>query len=213
MNSIERTGILFCLSAPSGGGKTRLCQEVLSSGLSGLFRSVSMTSRPARAGEVQGQSYYFVSPEEFQKKIATGELVEWEEVHGSFYGTPKAPLEAALKRGDDILLPIDIRGSLRLKELFPGSVVLTFLAPPSWEILVARLKARGDVSESDLAVRFKTAQAEYEAVQRSKAAFDYLLVNDDLVAAVAAFCSVIVAERLRLNRINPLAVERLCQTK
>jgi guanylate kinase len=147
VESLHRTGILYCLIGPAGSGKTSLCERLLAEFGDAVRYSTSVTTRAPRPGEIPGKSYHFVTREEFEDARARGEFFEWEEVHGNLYGTRLSTLTDCIKSGIDLLLAIDIRGALKVRESFPFNAVLTFLVPPSVEELIARVTARNQISQ------------------------------------------------------------------
>lgn len=215
MKQPRRRGLLFCLCGPTGGGKTFYGQRLLQSFPDSLQRSISVTSREPRPGESHGQSYYFISRGEFEHRIAKGEFFEWEEVHGNYYGTLMSTIKAVPVSGRDLLLIIDIRGALRVKEAFPEDTVIAFMVPPDFKTLKERLRARGKMSNREEALRFDTARFEYgkllEHADR-KGQVDYLVVNDEIEATYTAISSILLAERARLYRIDRDEIEKVCHT-
>ncbi len=187
---------LIVVSGPSGVGKTTLVERVLASDTL-VRRSISATTRAPRAGEQEGRDYFFVTPARFEAMKA-GELVEWADVHGAFYGTPKRFLEGELAAGRDVILNIDIQGGDQVKRSFPGAVMV-FILPPSFRVLEDRLRARGDVSGEGLKVRLANARKEMEAGAR----YDYLIVNDSVERAANELAAVVTAERCRRDRRAP----------
>jgi guanylate kinase len=186
-------GLIFVLSAPSGAGKTTLCNKLLSSEL-GLVRSVSLTTRLPRKGERDGEDYFFVSKEDFQERRKKGELLEWTTVLGKLYGTPRRFVEKSIDRGIDILLSIDVRGALQVKRLYPQGIFI-FILPPSLKTLETRLKKRSTEKNSQIAKRIGLAKRELSFVEH----YDYVVVNDNLEEALVKLRSIIIAER-RKNR-------------
>ena len=182
-------GKFFTLSAPSGTGKTTLLMRVLRE-FPDLERSVSCTTRPPRPGEKDGVSYRFVDEKTFREMIQNDGFFEWEEVHGHFYGTPKAPLIARREKGRDTILDIDTRGAMSVKKSYPDSCAI-FLMPPSIEVLEQRLRARQTESEASLARRLNNARME----MNEKNKFDYVIVNDELDRAFEEMKRLIVLER------------------
>lgn len=211
---MRRKGILFILIGPSGSGKSSLGQELLGQYGPQLALSISMTSRAPREGEKEGEHYYFVSREDFQKHIDAGDFFEWEEIHGNFYGTLKKTLDDAISEGRDLLLDIDIRGACSFKEQYQNNVVAIFLLPPSFEALEQRIRKRGSITEKDIEERFRTAQSEYKQMQElveSGQGIDYILVNDDFEEAKGQLQSIYSAETYRALRINAEDLSLYCQ--
>lgn len=192
---MERPGLLFVISAPSGGGKTSLCKEVIDN-LGGLRHSVSYTTRAPRVGETDGIDYHFVTPERFAAMVAQGAFAEWAEVHGNRYGTAVATLEAARRAGVDLLLDIDCQGAAQLKGNYRHGVFI-FILPPSYRELQRRLEGRRTDAPEVIARRMANARGEIEAAQW----YDYLVVNDDFVQAKTHLLSILLAERCRTERV------------
>ena len=184
---------LLVLSAPSGGGKTTVCEALLKRE-KWLMRCVTATTRPPRRGEQHGRDYYFLSPAEFQRRVAGGGFFEYAQVHGHAYGTPRREVEAALARGQSLVLVIDVQGGAAVKGRRPDSV-LVFLVPPSLAELKRRLKRRGTDSPADVRRRLKEADRELKAGR----GYDFLLVNDDLKRTVEAVAGIALATRHRLR--------------
>lgn len=194
-------GIPLVLAGPSGGGKTSVCTELVARREDVSF-SVSATTRPARPGERDGRHYRFVDRERFEAMTAAGELLEWAEVHGELYGTPRDQL-AAVERGRTVLLDIDVQGAREVRERVPEAV-LVFLLPPSATTMLTRLRKRGSEDEETLRRRLRSAIAELEAVGE----FDYALVNEELLATVDAVEAIIEAERRSVRRSENLLDRR-----
>ena len=194
---MKRKGIIFVISSPSGGGKTTICRRILKESPE-LSYSISATSRRPRLGEEDGKDYFFISKEEFDKKIGKGEFAEWAEVHGHHYGTPRKFLEEALRSGRDIILDIDVKGALKIKERYKGFSCLIFLLPPSLETLAARLKKRKTDDEKDIEKRLAKAKEEIASLKE----YDYAVVNQNLSQAVEEVRAIITAERCRVRRDN-----------
>ena len=192
---IERRGLLLVLSSPSGAGKTTLSRRILESDPS-ISMSVSVTTRRERPGEVDGVDYQFIDRRRFDAMATAGELVEWAEVFGNGYGTPRAPVEKALSEGRDMLFDIDWQGSQQLSQAFTHDVVRVFILPPSVEALRQRLLARAQDSSTVVAKRM--AAAENEIVHWSE--YDYVIVNDDVEESGRAIEAILVAERLKRER-------------
>lgn len=168
-------GRLIVVSAPSGSGKTTIAKKIIEKFPFVKF-SVSATTRPKRDGEVDGRDYFFVTREEFEKKIQNGELLEWEEIYGNYYGTLKSVVEDALKNGDVLLFDVDVNGAISIKRKFPDDSVLIFIKPPNMETLKERLRRRRTESEEQLKKRFERVPMELEKAIY----FDYIFVNDKL---------------------------------
>ncbi len=193
---IARRGILFIVSGPSGAGKTSLSSRALTE-LSGLELSVSLTTRAPREGEADGVAYHFVTQERFRRMVDGGELAEWAEVHGNYYGTPRAPIDGALAEGRDLLLDIDVQGARQIKGAYPEAVAI-FLLPPDRAQLEQRLAGRGTDAPEVVAERLRNACGEIASLTN----YDYAVVNDDLVEAYGAFESIVRAERCRRTRVS-----------
>lgn len=193
-SSSQCQGNLFVVSAPSGAGKTSLVKALVES-LPGIRVSVSYTTRPPRPGEQEGVNYHFVSPETFAGMIQRGDFLEHAEVFGNFYGTSQRWVEEQLQHGTDIILEIDWQGAQQVRRLIP-SAVSVFILPPSREILIQRLRHRGQDSEAVIARR--TAAAIEEMTHYSES--DYLVINDDFQQALADMQAVVRSHRLRQPR-------------
>jgi guanylate kinase len=193
------------LTAPSGAGKTTIARALVASDAKFGF-SVSITTRPPRAGERDGTDYRFVDRAAFEAMQRAGELCEWAEVHGNFYGTPVANLESAAGRGEHVVLDIDVQGARQIRGRV-REALLIFVLPPSGEALVRRLTGRGTEAEEDVVRRLQNARAELQAA----AEFDYVVVNDRLESAVGQVREIVDAERHRPFRVRELdaAVGRL----
>lgn len=185
-------GTLYIVTAPSGAGKTTLVHAVLERE-PGLALSVSYTTRPPRPGEIDGRDYRFVSKEAFLRLRDGGELLEWAEVHGNYYGTSRTWIEAQLQQDRDVLLEIDWQGARQVRQLF-GQAVGVFILPPSLEALEERLRRRGTDSEATIARRLAAAREEMRHVEE----FDYAIINDRLERAIDELTAVVRAARLRL---------------
>jgi guanylate kinase len=182
------------MSSPSGGGKTTIAHKLLAT-RSDVGYSVSATTRPPRSGEVDGKDYHFLSHELFKRGQKKGEFAESAEVHGHLYGTLRAEVERVLSSGKHVIMDIDVQGTKQFVRAFPESVLI-FILPPSAEVLVERLKARGTEDPKSLIRRFKSAKDELKAIDL----YQYVIVNDDIDAAVAAASSIIDAERSKRSR-------------
>ena len=176
----DKRGTLVVISAPSGAGKTTIARAIMERNPSLMF-SVSATTRPKRAGEVEGRDYYFLTPEEFKRRADAGEFVEWEEVYGYYYGTLKKEVERILQAGRTVVFDVDVNGGLSIKHHYPEAVLI-FVTPPSMEVLKERLVKRGTESEDTLHKRLDRVPMELEKGKR----FDYQVVNDVLERAITA---------------------------
>ncbi len=188
--------LLLVLSAPSGAGKTTLCRRLVAT-MPDAFFSVSATTRKPRGKEVEGVDYRFVSDARFRELVQNDELLEWAEVHGHFYGTPRRPVEEAKAQGKLVLFDIDVQGGMQVKARHPEAVTVLVL-PPSYRELERRLRSRGTDAEPDIERRLLAAQAE---VWRAKT-YDYCLVNDQVDAAFEDLVAMITAERARSWRFD-----------
>ena len=186
----QRRGLLIVLSSPSGAGKTTISRMLLSAD-DEVTMSISATTRPIRPGEVDHVDYHFVDDAEFDRMIKAGEFVEWAMVFGYRYGTPKAPVKAALKEGRDILFDIDWQGARQLEPDFGEHLVTIFLLPPSMDELERRLLARGTDTEDVIAERMRRAADEIS----HWAEYEYVMVNDDMGKCLTRVRSIVAAER------------------
>ena len=192
---ITRRGTLFVVSAPSGAGKTTLCREMRLR-LHDLAYSVSVTTRPPRPGEIDGTDFRFVTRSQFEDMVQQGQMAEWATVHTNLYGTPAAPMEAALRDGRDVLLDIDTQGAAQLRARYPDAV-LVFVVAPSMGELEQRLRERRSDSEREITRRLQRAREEVMLWNR----YDYLIVNRDVKEAMEQLESIIQAERCRVARL------------
>jgi guanylate kinase len=192
---LERRGLLLILSSPSGAGKSTLARLLLADEPN-LALSVSLTTRQRRGDEVDGKHYHFVSEAEFKKQKSEGALLESAEVHGNFYATPRAPVEAALAAGQDILFDIDWQGTQQIYEVAREDVVSIFVLPPSLTELRGRLERRATDATAAIENRLLNAKGEMSHWPE----YDYVLVNDDLNATYQYVCTILKAERLKRAR-------------
>ncbi|MGE0746149.1 MAG: guanylate kinase [Rhodospirillales bacterium] len=199
-DSITRRGVLFVLSSPSGAGKTSISRRLLDRDKD-LTMSVSVTTRPPRPSEVDGRDYHFIDRAAFDRMVAAGGLLEHAQVFGHGYGTPRAPVEAALESGRDVLFDIDWQGTQQLAQVMPNDIVRVFVLPPSRAELHDRLRRRAQDSEAVVAQRMARAFDEASHFD----AYDYVVINRDLDRAVEEVYAVLVAERLRRGRQQGLA--------
>lgn len=192
---IKRRGLMLVLSSPSGAGKTTLSRRLLDSD-SGIFMSVSATTRAKRPNEVDGRDYHFVSPEKFQQMVKADEFLEHATVFEHRYGTPKKPVMDALARGGDVLFDIDWQGTQQLKERAREDLVSVFILPPGHDELERRLKTRAQDSKEVVAKRMAEAASEISHWPE----YDYVVVNRELDRALAQIKSILDAERSRRSR-------------
>ncbi|WP_228243502.1 guanylate kinase [Porphyrobacter sp. GA68] len=194
-DTLHRRGLMFILSSPSGAGKTTIARRLLAQDTQ-IRLSVSVTTRPPRPGEVDARDYHFITEAEFRRMVDAGELLEWAEVFGHLYGTPKAHIKAGLKEGHDFLFDIDWQGTQQLYQRMEVDVVRVFLLPPSIAALEKRLRERGTDAAAVIDARMARAKAEISHWD----GYDYVVVNDDLDRCFEAVHGVLKAERLRRAR-------------
>jgi guanylate kinase len=192
---IGRRGLMLVLSSPSGAGKTTLTR-LLRDEEPSLTLSISVTTRPRRPSEVDGVHYRFIKPLEFVDMRDRGDLLEWAEVHGNFYGSPRRPIEASLAAGNDILFDIDYQGARQVRANAPEDVVSVFILPPSIPELRQRLLRRAEDTHEVIERRLLAAKTEIDRWRD----YDYVLVNDDLGRTFARLRAILVAERLKRDR-------------
>lgn len=192
----ERRGILYIISAPSGAGKTTLCKQVVAS-VSGLWHSVSCTTRKARPGEEHGREYFFIEEKVFHDMVERNEFLEYAHVYSSWYGTPRKPLTEKMEQGIDVLLEIDVQGALQIKKKF-GDAVYIFILPPSMDILRARLQGRGSDSQEEIIRRLQKVREEVWSFRE----YYYIVRNDDLTQSLHELQSIFIAERLKTKRMD-----------
>ena len=197
---IERRGMMLVLSSPSGAGKTTMARRLLA-GDSTIEMSVSVTTRNRRPGEVDGVDYHFTTIDDFQARVRRGEFLEHATVFGNAYGTPRAPVEAVLRSGRDVLFDIDWQGTQQLKEKAREDVVSIFILPPSRRELHHRLSSRGQDSAETVERRMAQANGEIS----HWAEYDYVIVNDDLDRAEKLIVTIVEAERCRRSRQTGLS--------
>jgi len=193
--AIARRGFLLVLSSPSGAGKTTITRRLVADEPS-LTLSVSVTTRPARDGEIEGRDYHFIDRLRFDEMIARGELLEHATVFGNGYGTPRGPIEAALSAGRDIVGDVDWQGTQQLARSAAQDLVSVFVLPPSLAALGGRLRARAQDSAAVVASRMAKSAEELSHWPE----YDYVIVNDTIESAVAKVRAIVIAERLRRVR-------------
>ena len=174
-----KRGKLIVISAPSGSGKTTIARAIMQK-YPGMLFSVSATTRRPRVGETDGRDYFFLSKEEFQRRVQSGDLVEWEEIYGNYYGTLKSEVDRTLHRGAIMLFDVDVKGALSIKKTYPDDSILIFIKPPSFEVLKDRLLNRK--TEDDATIRRRLDRVPMELEKGSQ--FGWQVVNDDLQTAV-----------------------------
>ena len=198
--AVERRGMMFVLSSPSGAGKTTLSRMLVSE-TPDLQMSVSATTRAMRPGETEGRDYFFVDQARFKTMADSGDLLEWANVFDNRYGTPRAPVEAALAAGKDVLFDIDWQGTQQLRSRQPNDVVSVFILPPSVQALEHRLHTRAQDSDEVIRGRMKKAGDEMSHFD----AYDYIVVNDNIGIAFEAVRAILRAEQLKRDRQVGLA--------
>ena len=198
MAKTRRRGMILILSSPSGAGKTTLTRMLMQDKALDLTLSVSVTTRPRRSSEIDGIHYRFIDRREFERMKKGGELLEWAEVHGNGYGTPRAPVEKVLAEGRDMLFDVDWQGARQVRERLGDEVVSIFVLPPSMRELKARLERRAEDSAATIDQRLAAARHEIERWR----SYQYVIVNDDLQRAYADVLAIIAAERLRVSRVE-----------
>ena len=193
---LKRRGLMLILSSPSGAGKTTLTRLLLQKKDCDLTLSVSVTTRARRSSEADGIHYHFIAPDRFEAMRDRDELLEWAEVHGHHYGTPRGPVEAVVSGGRDMLFDIDYQGTQQVRSKAPGDVVTIFILPPSMRELRARLERRAEDGAEVIARRLHAARNEISRWT----AYDYVLVNDDLQRTFTDVLAILAAERLKRAR-------------
>lgn len=195
-NTLQRRGLMFVLSSPSGAGKTTITRALLANNLD-LEISISATTRPRRPGEVDGQDYYFVDIPSFNAMVDNGEMLEHAKVFGNYYGTPRQPVEEALSRGHDVIFDIDWQGTQQLREQRESDLVTVFILPPNAKELERRLRARAQDSEES--IRHRMSKASDEMTHYSE--YDYVLVNNNIDLAIQQAQHILDSERLKRHRL------------
>ncbi|MFT2211620.1 guanylate kinase [Rhizobium giardinii] len=193
--AIQRRGLMLVISSPSGAGKSTIARNLLEADPQ-MSISVSVTTRKRRPSEIEGRHYFFKSIREFEGLRQTDALLEWAEVHGNFYGTPRDAVEEAMAEGRDMLFDIDWQGAQQLQEKMGGDVVSIFILPPSMAELQSRLHRRAEDTEEVIQTRLANSRSEIEHWIE----YDYIVVNEDLDSAFASVKAIVEAERLRRDR-------------
>ncbi|HMN74189.1 MAG TPA: guanylate kinase [Rhodoblastus sp.] len=197
--TFKRRGLMLILSSPSGAGKTTLTRMLLQAKDIDLTLSISVTTRARRSSEVDGIHYSFIQRPQFERMRDSNDLLEWAEVHGNFYGTPRSPVEAVLAQGRDVLFDIDYQGAQQVREKAQSDVVTIFILPPSMKELRARLERRAEDAAATIEKRLENARNEI----RRWVQYDYVLVNDDLQRTYEELIQILRAERLKRSRRQP----------
>jgi guanylate kinase len=198
--TLPRRGLMLVLSSPSGAGKTSLSRRLLAEEPS-VELSISVTTRPRRMSEIDGQDYHFIDRERYDSMVRNGELLEWAEVFSNCYGTPRKPVEAALAKGRDVLFDIDWQGTQQLVDKVRTDVATIFLLPPSLQELERRLRRRAEDSDEVIHQRMEKAAEEMSHWNE----YDYVVVNHDLDLAFGQVRAILAAERLKRDRQTGLA--------
>jgi guanylate kinase len=193
---MSKHGQLFIVSAPSGAGKTSLCQRVVAE-VPNLKSSVSFTTRQSRKGEIDGKDYFFIDKPQFREMIENNEFLEYAEVHGNLYGTSRNQTMSLQKQGHDVLLDIDPQGAMQLKKKYKEGVYI-YILPPSFEILKERLVERNSDSTEEISRRLKKAREEIWSYRE----YYYLIINDQFEQALEYLKAIILAERIKMRRMN-----------
>lgn len=196
---IARRGLMLVISSPSGAGKSTIARTLMDRDHQ-ISLSVSVTTRQRRQSEIEGVHYHFVSQREFERLRDSDSLLEWAEVHGNFYGTPREAVETAMGEGRDMLFDIDWQGAQQLQEKMAADVVSIFILPPTMAELQSRLHRRAEDTEEVIQTRLNNSRAEIQHWRE----YDYVIVNDDLNSAFDAVQSIVKAERLRRDRRHGL---------
>ncbi len=203
---MQKQGLLIVVSGPSGTGKGTVCKELLNNHKE-ISYSVSATTRAPREGEVNGVNYYFHDKKTFEDMIENGELLEWAQVYGNYYGTPLKPIREQLAAGKDILLEIDTQGAMNVKEKFPEGIYI-YILPPSLKELERRIRGRGSETEESLAGRLGAAYAELEIGRQ----YSYVIVNEDVAEAAEDIAAILRSEHCSINR-NQYRIDELLNEK
>lgn len=197
-----RQGILFIVSAPSGAGKTTLCKQIVAS-ISGVWHSISATTRKPRSGEEHEREYFFIGEQVFHDMVRRDEFLEYAHVYNHWYGTPRGPLMDKIQQGVDVLLEIDVQGALQIKKRFVDAVPI-FILPPSMDILRARLQSRASDSQEEILHRLRKVKDEVWCVRE----YSYIVRNENLEQSLRELQSIFQAERLKTQRMDLQWLER-----
>lgn len=203
LSTIKRRGLMYVMSSPSGAGKTTITRALLKHNKN-LTISISATTRGRRAGEVHGQDYYFVNTDEFRDMVDNGEMLEHARVFDNYYGTPRAPVEAALNDGKDVIFDIDWQGTQQLSEIAREDLVTVFILPPTRVALEKRLRNRAkDTLESEVEIRGRMSKAADEMSHYTE--YDYVIINEDVDEAIRKAQLILDSERLKRHRMVGLS--------
>lgn len=203
MSEFKRRGLMYVLSSPSGAGKTTITRALLKNNPD-VMVSISATTRPRRAGEVHGQDYYFVEPDEFRAMTENGEMLEHAKVFENYYGTPAKPVREALEEGKDVLFDIDWQGTQQLREAASDDLVTVFILPPSRDALEKRLRTRSlDTRETEEDIRHRMSKAAAEMSHYSE--YDYVIINNDVDDAIDMAQRILNGERLKRRRTQGMS--------
>lgn len=197
-------GLLIVISGPSGAGSGTIYRNIIER--TDIKRSVSVTTRKPRPGEIDGVDYFFRSEEEYQQMIAAGEFLETAEVYKNYYGTPKAPVFENLRNGNDVLFEVDVHGAKSIKKKYPEAIEI-FIMTPDFDVLEKRLRGRGTETESSLKTRLGSAKRELSKYEM----FDYIVLNDDAEEATARVLDIITAEKCRVKNNTDIIQKLLNQ--
>ena len=198
----KNTGQIIVISAPSGAGKGTIIKKLLENNSKQRWLSISATSRDKREGEIEGINYYYLTKEDFKKKIDEDYFLEYAEYAGNYYGTPREYIKEKINKGIDVILEIEIQGAAKIKKLIPEALFI-FIMPPSLKELVRRLKKRGTETNEKIIKRFNTAYKEVNEVTK----YNYVVVNDKIETAVDKIESIIKAEKCRVDRIEEVYLD------
>lgn len=203
LSSLQRRGLMYIMSSPSGAGKTTITRALLKQN-DDMVMSISATTRPRRAGETHGQDYHFLSTEEFREMIDKGDMLEYAKVFENYYGTPRKSVEEALQAGKDVIFDIDWQGTQQLREIARDDVVTVFILPPSRQELEARLRNRSrDTRETEEQIRHRMSKATDEISHYAE--YDYVIINNDIDAAIESAQSILDGERKKRRRVKGLS--------
>ncbi len=194
---MKSKGLLIVISGPSGAGKGSICRELLHNCGNNLELSISATTREPRDGEHEGVDYFFKSEKEFAVMAKNGEFLEYTEVHGNYYGTPRKYVMDRLEEGKHVILEIDVQGGMKIKDVFAEAIFI-FVMPPTFEELRRRIKGRGTETEQDISKRMRNAHSEIKYAS----CYDYIVVNDYIRSATEKISCILTAENCRYKRCN-----------